>query len=221
MIIEGRYNGPPASGNGGWTAGLVAALIDGPAEVTLRTPPPLATPLSVRNINNTIEVYEADGTVVATAIPADVVREQIDPVTFTEAQAISTSYPGFASHPFPTCFVCGPDREPGDGLRLFTGRLATGDTATPWIVPPDVSATMVWASLDCPGGWSVGIEARPYVLGRIATHIETVPAAGSQCVVMSRLLRSEGRKALVASALHNADGTVLAWSRATWIAVRG
>ena len=72
MIIESRYKGPPTSGNGGWTAGTVAALIDGPAEVTLRTPPPLETPLSVRQINTSLEVYGPDGTVVATAIPADV-----------------------------------------------------------------------------------------------------------------------------------------------------
>ncbi len=122
------------------------------------------------------------------------------------------------SHPFPTCFVCGPDRAPGDGLRLFTGRLPSGDTATPWIVPDDVSAPMVWASLDCPGGWSVGIESRPYLLGRMATHVDRVPAPGDRCVVMGRLLGIEGRKAEVAAVLTGPDGAALAWSRATWIA---
>ena len=31
------------------------------------------------------------------------------------------TYPGLRSHPFPTCFACGPDRAEGDGLRIFPG----------------------------------------------------------------------------------------------------
>jgi hypothetical protein len=219
MIIEARYNGPPGSGNGGWTAGTVASLIDGPAVVTLRIPPPLDTPLSVHRVGESARVYAPDCTLVADAAPIDVERELIEPVSFARAQEVSASYPGFLSHPFPTCFVCGPDRAVGDGLRLFTGRLAGGETATPWTVPHDVSETMVWASLDCPGGWSVGIEARPYVLGRIATHVDAVPAVGANCVVMARLLESAGRKAQVAAVLYGPNGTALAWSRATWLAI--
>jgi hypothetical protein len=73
--------------------------------------------------------------------------------------------------------------------------------------------------LDCPGGWSVGIEARPYVLGRMAAHVEAVPTPGSRCVVMGRLFASEGRKAQVATVLYAPDGTALAWAHATWIAI--
>ena len=47
-----------------------------------------------------------------------------------EAVAASATYPGFSAHPFPTCFVCGPERAEGDGLRLFPGRLPDGRTAT-------------------------------------------------------------------------------------------
>ena len=28
MIIESRFNGPPGSGNGGWSAGVFAAALD-------------------------------------------------------------------------------------------------------------------------------------------------------------------------------------------------
>ncbi|MBM0239515.1 hypothetical protein JNW88_24485, partial [Micromonospora sp. ATA32] len=40
MIIEARFNGPPGSGNGGWSAGVFAAGRGsaGPVEVTLRRP---------------------------------------------------------------------------------------------------------------------------------------------------------------------------------------
>src|SRR5258705_6132253 len=52
MQIPERFNGPPTSGNGGWSAGAFAvatgARDDGkPFEVTLRAPPPLVTPLEV------------------------------------------------------------------------------------------------------------------------------------------------------------------------------
>src|SRR4051794_9069217 len=47
IVIDARFNGPPDSANGGYTCGLVASAIDGPAEVTLRQPPPLERELSV------------------------------------------------------------------------------------------------------------------------------------------------------------------------------
>ncbi len=221
MIIERRYNGPPTSGNGGWTAGLIATMIDGSAEVTLRLPPPLDTPLRVNTTDQILSVYADGDALVATAQPAEVTAEPIGAVPFAQAQAVSATYPGFTANPFPSCFVCGPKRTPGDGLRLFTGRLDNGDTATPWIVPDDVSAPMIWAALDCPGGWSIGIEARPYVLGRISAHVDAVPAPGDECVVMGRLLEMAGRKASVASVLYGPDGAALAWARATWIALPG
>jgi hypothetical protein len=219
MIIERRYNGPPNSGNGGWTAGLIATEMGRSAEVTLRLPPPLDTPLTVTCTDQTLSVYAAGDALVATAHPAEVAAEPIGAVPYAEAEAVSATYPGFTANPFPTCFVCGPKRAPGDGLRLFTGRLTSGDTATPWTVPSDVSAPMVWAALDCPGGWSIDIEARPYVLGRVATHVDALPAPGDECVVMGRLLNIAGRKASVASVLYGPEGTALAWSRATWIAL--
>jgi hypothetical protein len=41
LRVDRRFCGPPNSGNGGYTCGLVANFIDGPAEVILRRPPPL------------------------------------------------------------------------------------------------------------------------------------------------------------------------------------
>jgi hypothetical protein len=223
MIIEARYNGPKDSGNGGWTAGLVAAelgITDGTV-VTLRFPPPLATPMSVRREDSAIRVYAPDGTLVADAAATDVepVADLAPPVSFKEALAAAPSYSGLVEHPFPTCFVCGPDRTEGDGLRLFPGRLAEGHTAAAWRVPGDVSPVMTWACLDCPGGWTVGIEARPYVLGRIAARVDEVPAPGAECVIVGRLLGAQGRKAYTATALYGPTGTPYAFARSTWIAI--
>lgn len=121
MIIERRYNGPPGSGNGGWSAGTVAAHLDSPAGimVTLRIPPPLDTPLSVEYVDSGVAVYTPRGIRVADAAPSVVPPDPIEPVPYQQAVEVSAGYPGFTAHPFPTCFVCGPQREPGDGLRLF------------------------------------------------------------------------------------------------------
>jgi hypothetical protein len=224
VIIEPRYNGPEGSANGGWTCGLVAEHVTGPATVTLRVPPPLATPLEVvvdgRGAGwRAVRVTAPDGTVVAEAIPADVIGEPVKPVTYQEAVAASAGYPGFTAHPFPTCFVCGPHRPGRDGLGLYPGQLGDGRTAAPWRVPADVSTPMVWAALDCPGGWTVGVEARPYVLGRLSASINAVPAPGAECVVMGALEGSEGRKAFAQTTLYDSTGTVLANATATWIAI--
>ncbi len=50
LVIDARHNGPPGSGNGGWTSGLVARAVgpvNGLVEITLRKPPPLETALTV------------------------------------------------------------------------------------------------------------------------------------------------------------------------------
>lgn len=224
MIVEPRYNGPKDSGNGGWTCGLVGSHVRGPAEVTLRIPPPLATRLAVE-IDGTpdrwtaVRVSAPDGTLVAEALPAGTEQPAVRPVGYPEAVAASAGYPGFEDHPFPTCFVCGPHRPDDDGLKLFPGRLPDGRTATGWLVPADVSEPMVWASLDCPGGWAVSVRGRPYVLGRLAVHVHAIPQPGQRCVVMGELTWAQGRKAFARTTLYGPGGAVLANARATWLAI--
>jgi hypothetical protein len=219
--IAARFNGPPGSGNGGYSAGRLAAELGGsPAEVTLRRPPPLETDLAVlRDASGTVRALAGDE-LIAEARPAAGERpEAVPPVSLEEAADAATRYPGFADHPFPTCYVCGPGRD--DGLAVYPGGLPDGRTAAPWRVPDDVSAVTMWAALDCPGGWSVIAPAggRPYVLGRLAVWLDALPSPGTTCVVMGRPVSSEGRKALVLSTAYGPQGTVLATARATWIAL--
>src|ERR1700749_3242221 len=47
LVIPSRFCGPPGSGNGGYVSGRISAYLDGPVTVTLRRPPPLATPMTV------------------------------------------------------------------------------------------------------------------------------------------------------------------------------
>jgi hypothetical protein len=221
MIIPPRFNGPPDSANGGYTAGMLATYVAAPAGavVILRQPPPLATPLDVRTTEGAIEVYDGERLIASAAPAAEPLVDAVPPVTWAEAMTAAEGYLGFASHPFPTCFVCGPERPPGDGLRLFPGRLPDGRTAAPWIVPDDIEATLVWAALDCPGGWASPIDSRPYVLGRISARVDALPVAGDGCVVMGALVGEEGRKAYVRTTVYGPDGAVLAVAAATWVAL--
>ncbi|MEU8185370.1 hypothetical protein AB0B85_24800 [Micromonospora sp. NPDC049044] len=214
MRIESRYNGPPGSGNGGWSAGVFAAEAGGPGavEVTLRRPPPLDTELSLTDG----EVRDPAGELVAEVRPSSAVEAVVPPVDLATAVAAAARYPGLVEHPFPGCYVCGPQR--ADGLRIFPGQLPDGRTAAPFRVPEQVSSATIWAALDCPGGWTVLAPGRPYLLGRIAAVVTALPAPGDDCVVTGALLGVDGRKALVHTSLYGPDGTLLGAARATWIA---
>jgi hypothetical protein len=213
MRIPARYNGPPGSGNGGWSAGAfaVASGVAGVPEVTLRMPPPLDTDLT----RDGPDFRTPDGSLVASVAEVDDAGEAVPPVPFDEAAAVSVAYPGFTGHPFPTCYVCGPDRP--DGLRLFPGMVPDGRTAAPWTVPGDVRTETMWAALDYPGGWAALHTGRTFVLGRIAARVTAVPAPGSACVVVGRADGMSGRKAFTRSTVYGPDGAPLATARATWI----
>jgi hypothetical protein len=212
MRIPARFNGPPGTGNGGWCAGVFATAA-GAGQVTLRLPPPLETDLEI----NDNAVY--DGERVIAELGAGDPGPGVEPVPWDTAVEASRNYPGFTEHPFPTCFVCGPRRTGGDGLRIFPGRLPDGRTAAPWTVPDEVSPPLVWAALDCPGGWTAIGGGRTYVLGRIAVAADDLPAPGAHYVITGAVKDVTGRKALVDSAIHDRAGRTLAVARATWIQV--
>lgn len=221
LIVDARHNGPPNSGNGGWTSGLIAGFIsDGIPEVTLRRPPPLDVPLDVVHTAAGLRVVDPSESVIATARSRDDGIEAVPPVAATVAARASANYPGHGTHHFPTCFVCGPTRP--DGLRIFPGWAGEG-TAAVFHAPVGVDSVTVWAALDCPGGWTVITGEHPWVLGRMAVAIERVPKAGEQCVIVGRAVTREGRKALVRTTLYGSiNGTadeVCARAEATWIAI--
>lgn len=215
IVVAGRYNGPRDSGNGGYTCGLVAAATLGPgnaAEVTLRRPPPLDTPLRVAGY----DVLDGDA-LVATATAADL--SDVTPPAFPgydAARAAEQHYAGDHDHPFPTCFVCGPRRS--DGLGLRPGPVGDRVVATTW-TPRKQSPEQVWAVLDCPGAWALVQTAEaPVVLGRLAVETYALPAPTQpQVVVGWRHAERDGRKHYAGTALYDAAGTLLAKGRATWI----
>jgi hypothetical protein len=90
--------------------------------------------------------------------------------------------------------------------------------AAAW-VPSEATEEIVWAALDCPGAWALGVGGRPMVLGTMRAEVDRLPAVGEEHVVMAWALGSEGRKHYCATALYAADGTLLAHADATWIAI--
>jgi hypothetical protein len=221
LVVDPRFNGPQGSGNGGYTCGLVAGILGGAAEVTLRRPPPLGRPLRVESGNGRAEVFDGEA-LVAEAVPAQVDLDLPEPVSVAEAQTAARRYPGFERHAFPTCFVCGPERAEGDGLRIFAGRVEGRDVfAAPW-TPAEAAPELVWAALDCPGAIAVGFPDRgETVLGRLAARIDRLPAPGEPHVVVAWPLGEDGRKLYAGTALFSADGEPLARARAVWIAPAG
>ena len=207
LRIDGRYNGPAGSANGGISAGLLAAHVAAPiVQVTLRQPPPLDVDLDVVDGQ-----LLRDGVLVAEAVPGDV--DVTPPPSVGLERAAAATYKGLTAHPFPQCFVCGPDHP--TGMHLFPGPV--GDVVACTWTPEESSDVLVWAALDCPGGWSVDLAGRPMVLGRMTCRIDALPRAGVAHVVQGWHLGSEGRKVHTGSALYDGAGQVLAVAQGTWI----
>jgi hypothetical protein len=217
LVIDPRFNGPAGSANGGYTCGLVAGLLGGVAEVTLRSPPPLGRPLQVEQVDDRVRVFDRER-LVAEAVPTELELEIPEAPSYADATQASERYPGFGEHAFPTCFVCGPQRKSGDGLRIFAGPLADGRVASPWVVPDEIDSAFVWAALDCPGAYAVefGQRGNP-VLGRLTAHVEHLPHPGERCVVMGWPLGEEGRKLYAGTVLFGEDHRLLGSARTTWI----
>jgi hypothetical protein len=183
-------------------------------------------------VGDGVELRDGD-TLVAEGRPAELELEPPDPVDVEEARAASQA--GLArwsaGHPFRTCVVCGPDREPGDGFSVFPGQLpgVAGRFAAVW--SPDapfaeggaVRPELVWAALDCPTSAPVVNfgEGPACVLARLGVRIEGAVEPGRTYVVLSWPLAVDGRKRHSGAALFSENGRFLAGSRALWIELRG
>jgi hypothetical protein len=237
LTIASRFNGPPTSGNGGFVAGRVAAEFPyGTAvRVTLRRPVPLETALELDG-TAVAGLRLLDGSeLVAEAVSVDPVElgDAVPDVVADLAEAAMARFDGLDNHPFPTCFVCGPQRHLDDGLGLYAGAVAAGEpsrTATLFRPRTDltqrvvgtgpadiIGPEIVWAALDCPGGWTLGLPGRPAVLGRMTAEVRAMPGVGERCVVVGQLDRRDGRKGFTRTTAYGADGRELGRAAAVWI----
>jgi hypothetical protein len=220
VTISRRYRGPLDSANGGYAAGVLGSRLGASAEVTLRLPPPLERPLSVRRDGERL-LLEDDGRLVAEAVAGDPSLAPPPPPTPSEAEAASAGMGAWGPPQFAECFVCGV-REDGSGLGIHAGLVPgrNGLVAAAWVAR-DVTPEVVWAAIDCPGAYAAGDPGRgEIVLGRMTARIERLPDEGEPCVVVGWPLGEDGRKLFAGTALYGRDGDVLAVARQVWIAPR-
>ena len=237
LIVARRFCGPPDSGNGGYVCGLIAGFLEGPAEVTLRLPPPLDRPLAVkRDGDGSVRVLDGQRLIAeSTRLPDGRHLQLPDAVSVQQARAAGAQSPLRIRpelHPYPTCFVCGPDRRLGDGLRICVGPVpGTALSADVWYPGEELAGAngeirpeFIWAALDCPGGigalWDAVPDGAQYLLGRQTARQLGAVKAGDPHVVVGWRLAVQGRKILSGSALFTASGQAVGVAQATWIRLR-
>lgn len=239
LRIARRFNGPHDSGNGGYSAGLVAGLFPGAqaVEVTLRAPIPLEQTLRAHATDAGLDIMTDDAStriLVMSARAVDLEIPQVKSPGLQAAAVAAATYRGEHDHVLPHCFVCGPARKEGDGLRIFTDWLkdpsgienpnAFPIVAAPWRPSPDladasgfVAPEFLWAALDCPGAFA--IDAEPILLGRMSACILNRPRADETIVVIAWAKGRDRRKHFAGSALFTETGDLLAFSEQTWIQI--
>ncbi|WP_434445849.1 hypothetical protein [Lentzea sp. E54] len=219
--VASRFNGPPGSGNGGYSAGLLAAHVRSAAvSVRLSKPVPLDREMEVR------DGQLLDGeTVIASAEAATLDLEVPAAPTLDEARGAAAKVPWRDKHPFPTCFGCGPGRD--DGIAALLGPLdGRSEWAGVWrpsdVLPNDgkhVLPEIVWAALDCPSAQPVAPDGGPaFVLGTFVAQVEQPVELGVDHVLLAWELGREGRKAYSSSAIIGPNG-VCGRARAVWVTI--
>jgi hypothetical protein len=174
VCIDPRFNGPPDLGHGGYSCGLVATRIDAPvAAVSLRRPPPLDTPLAVRRDGSGAVALLDGEDVVAEGEPAELSLEVPEPVELEVAREARERNPWLETHPFPTCFGCGTQRDRAEAIATVLGPVPgrQGLVADTWTPQPEfagddgtIDALFVWAALDCPtGAGAIEPDTGPHV----------------------------------------------------------
>ena len=224
VTVPARFCGPPESGNGGYTCGLVAKELGGVVECTLRSPVPLEVPLDLERSQSGGILRHRDKVIVeASSTTLDVTPPPpIDLETATTA--MQSSFALDARHPFPTCFVCGPKRNDDDGLEIFPAAINEGLYAATWLPAAEFGDSrqllrpeFLWAAMDCPTGFASGFPlAGKLVTGRLAVEQLLPIKVGERCLLLSWPLGVEGRKHFSAACLYQ-NQKPCAVARATWI----
>lgn len=246
IIIESRFRGPPTSGNGGYVCGAFGELLthgnhalpgNRAAQITLRSPIPLDTPLDVRRGEETLSIHHGE-TLIAEGKLTTLVLDVPPPPSFDEALAVRELSPAHARNAsrhfadkigfHPICFCCGVEH-PDDGLHVAAAPLRNGDiVAAAWETHArwsdaagHVPARFLWTALDCPGQFAFyagGI--RTGMLGQLAARVERPVRAGERCVVTGWRIGVEGKRHYAGTAVFNEAGELCAYARAIWVGRR-
>jgi hypothetical protein len=234
LVVAARFCGPPGIANGGYVAGLLARGIGGSVEVTLRAPTPLDTQLKIEASADGSRSLQLAGTELARAAPASFDLELRAPPDPRETAAHAGGCRAMRTHPFPECFVCGPARAEGDGLRVFPG-VVSGSDAVAALWTPDaslcdasgcVAPEFLWAVLDCPTAFPL-LESEasralePMVLAKLCVALDGELRAGDAACVVAWPIAQEGKRGTAGAAIFTGSGRVVGRARATWVSLAG
>jgi hypothetical protein len=237
LTIDGRFNGPPGSGNGGFVAGTLATVLDASSvQATLRAPPPLGRPLALRHDPpRGLSLLDGEQLLVeAVAASFELALPPVPSVDEAEAARLLGRLRARArtDDPYDSCFGCGIARH--DGLLIIAGPVPDRDdglVATTWVPSPTeadaqgmATVPQIWTALDCPAGyaWHYRLPgAGPIVTGRIAASIDAPVVAGRRHRVIAWPIAQDGRKLHAGSALVDDNGVVVARSLQLWFLLRG
>lgn len=225
VTIPAQFNGPPGSGNGGYSAGAFADFIKGPTEVTLRNPPPLNQPMEVVRRGDGIVVQDGEK-VIGEVRPAVLELDVPDCPDAEAVKAAEIRFNEFKKDDFHQCFVCGMGRTAGDGLRLRTGPIQDSEVvAAEWLPHLRFAGSdgfipkrIIWSALDCPGVWSIIRDTGVIMhLGRLTASVDEDLTADMPCTVIGWPMGRDGRKAFAGTAIYDSEGRVRGRAKSVWI----
>ncbi|SEC84945.1 hypothetical protein SAMN04489727_5326 [Amycolatopsis tolypomycina] len=224
MRIDRRFTGPANSAHGGYACALFAhraadllGVEPNDVAVTLHAPPPLDSPLCAEPAARRVHVWHRDE-LIATVRESNVAIGTADFVELPVAEQSAAHFAGRIAHPFPTCFACGTARlDDGVGLSPGPVRGRPGTVACPWTTPAaPVPDWLVWAVLDCAGGWLFDQQAEPMVLAHLAVRLAGGVPPGERTIVTGRLDSRSEHGATVTTTLYRPGGGELGRAHATW-----
>jgi hypothetical protein len=229
VSFERRFQGFADGALGGYAAGVAARGIDGPAEANLRSLPPMERDLELAVSDDGSVELRHDETLVLELHPSAFDLHIPDVPSLDDAEAANRDpVHAHGPHLYPACFTCGPDREAGDGLRLFMGQAPGRDGILLASWTPDerlaqgqeLPPEFVWAALDCPTIWAAWLtddgsvhwpaEGRFTVLARQRVERLAPVPTGEPAIVTAWPISHEGRKHKTGATIHAPEGELLA-----------
>lgn len=214
VSIDGQYQGPDGIANGGYLAGRLGGR--GPARIVLKSPARVGTPLQAVRTHFGMTLLDG-GAKVATVDPCDAP----DPVGWvpSAAEIADLPTPDLTAHPFPRCFVCGPDND--RGLRIVFREtwagVAASFTPTSTASPETSPHIGIVGALDCSSGWAVYAPGEAGVLGTFEFVVLNEPEPNQTLTVVAERRERIGKRRLAASSVFDSNGALVGSALATWI----
>lgn len=233
VVIPDEVCGFSGVAFGGYVAGVLAARTGAgaaqPVRVDFRRPVPPGSRLRVRWApDGERQLTDSAGLLHACARPGELKVDVPDAPSWAEAVAASQTYRAAAPADGIDCFGCGLERPTGRGLRQFPAPVPGRElVAAAWEPATQLAGEdgtlpgeLVWAALDCPGGWAVrslgpatGQAITAHLTGTVLRDVHV----GQPHLVYAWLVSSAGRKHVAGTAVATLEGELCAVAEALWV----